>query len=198
MSRHSPALWLSWALVLVAGPAVAEPVKVHGTLYIKAKNTHLQASPDPAAKPLLILQPGREVTYEGRVPGTPWCKVTVGVADKKGVTSVAGVIFQGNLSTTPPLREVTSKNPLEPLSPEAFASSGAAIKAVGPGTLQYGKTLSKQQSAEELKALVETTNKISDKEVADYALAGGLPLVVGPSENAARSGTRSPVRKEKK
>ena len=189
MRRDEPALLLSLAVLLGTSPALA--VLPPATLYIKAKNTHVMASSDPAAKTLVVLQPGQEVTYNGRESGTTWCKVTVAAeVAKKGAAPVQGVIFQANLSTSPPSGEVTSKNPLAPLSSEAFASSGAAIKAVGPGTLEYGKTLSKTQSAEELKTLLDLANRIKDKDVVDYARAGGLPEVVGLPDSPVKSSGR--------
>ena len=48
--------------------------------------------------------------------------------EKKG--TVPGFIYQANLGVSPPAMEVTSKSPGKPLSPEAFASSGAAVKAL--------------------------------------------------------------------
>ncbi len=160
------------ALMWVGGPTPALAVKPGGTLYIKARNTHLKASAEPTASTLAVLQPGMEVTYEGRQGTTPWCQVTAAM-EKKG--PLRGVIFQSSLAVAPPSMEVSRKNPSKPLSPEAFASSGAAIKAVGPGTLAYGKTLSQSQSAEQLKALVAFTSRITDSQVAAYVQARGQP-----------------------
>lgn len=189
MSRHQkrfPAL-LALACVMAGGPALA--VKPPGTLYIKAKNTHLKASNSPTANTLEVLQPGREVTFEGKEPNSPWCKVRVATEKK---SPLQGYIYQANLAVSPPSMEVTSKNPGKPLSPEAFASSGAAVKALGPGVIEYSKTLPKSESGVRLNELEALAASISDAQVAEYARAGGLPEVVGRSEVASRSEQSAP------
>lgn len=195
MSHQRFPTWLALVGGLVAGPVLA--VQPPGPLYIKAKNTHVKASPDPAADTLAVLQPGQEVTYLGRAGATPWCRVKA--PGQKG--PIEGVVFQSNLGVSPPSREVTSKNPLVPLSPEAFASSGAAIKAVGPGTLEYGKTLGKDDSAQQLQKLVALAKDINDVAVAQYATQGGLPEVVGTGGvskgKAGRTSKPAPVRTTK-
>lgn len=179
-----PAL-LALACVATSGMALAVPPG--GTLYVKAKNTHLKASNSPTANTLVVLQPGKAVTYNGREGGTPWCKVTVS-ADKKA--PVQGFIYQANLAVSPPSLEVTSKNPGKPLSPEAFASSGAAVKALGPGAIEYGKSLSRPESVQQLIALESLAKSIDETQVAEYARAGGLPEVVGRPEVASRSSAK--------
>jgi hypothetical protein len=179
--KRLPALLLL-ACVATAVPALA--VTPGGTLYIKAKNTHVKASSSPTANTLVVLQPGNAVKYDGREGTTPWCKVTV-AADKKGST-VQGFVYQANLGVSPPSLEVTSKNPGKPLSPEAFASSGAAVKALGPGAIEYGKSLSRPESVGQLIKLEELAASIDTAQVAEYARAGGLPEVVGRPEVAKR------------
>ncbi|HEX8435032.1 SH3 domain-containing protein [Archangium sp.] len=183
MSRpRFPAL-LALVCTLSGGTALA--VKAGGTLYVKAKHTHLKASSSPTADTLVVLQPGKDVTYDGRVAGSPWCKVKVAV-DKKG--TVEGFIYQANLGVSPPSMEVTSKSPGKPLSPEAFASSGAAVKALGPGAIQYGKSLPKPQSVQQLIALEKLAARVDDVQVTEYARAGGLPEVVGHAQVAKKGG----------
>ncbi len=181
MSRQRLPALLALACMMTGGPALA--VKPPGTLYIKAKNTHLKASSSPTANTLEVLQPGKDVTYEGKEPGSPWCKVRV-AQEKK--SPLRGYIYQANLSVSPPSMEVTSKSPGKPLSPQAFASSGAAIKAVGRGAITYSKTLPQSQSGEQLKKLNELALQVTDAEVAEYARAGGLPEVVGTATLAKR------------
>lgn len=182
------------ALVCVAASGTALAVPPGGTLYIKAKNTHLKASSSPTADTLVVLQPGKAVTYDGRQGNTPWCKVTAAV-DKKG--SVQGFVYQANLSVSPPSMEVSSKNPGKPLSPEAFASSGAAVKALGPGAIEYGKTLSRPESVQQLIELESLAASIDTAQVSEYARAGGLPEVVGRPE-VARRPSRTPARRPAK
>jgi hypothetical protein len=172
-SKSLPAL-LALACVVSSGTALA--VKPGGTLYVKAKNTHLKASSSPTADTLAVLQPGKAVTFDTRTAHTPWCQVTV-ATDKKG--PVQGYVYQANLAVSPPSMEVSSKNPTKPLSPEAFASSGAAVKALGPGAIEYGKSLSRPESVQQLIALESLAASVSEAQVAEYARAGGLPEVVG-------------------
>lgn len=179
--KRLPALLL--LLTCVATPGLALAVPPGGTLYVKAKNTHVKASSSPTANTLVVLQPGKEVTYKGREGTTPWCKVAV-AADKKG--SVEGFVYQANLGVSPPSLEVTSKNPGKPLSPEAFASSGAAVKALGPGAIEYGKSLSRPESVQQLIQLEKLAASIDETQVSEYARAGGLPEVVGRPELAKR------------
>ncbi|WP_257453220.1 SH3 domain-containing protein [Archangium lipolyticum] len=183
MSRQRRPALLALVCMMTGGTALAVSPP-NGTLYIKAKNTHLKASSSPTANTLEVLQPGKAVTYTGRVAGTPWCKVRVAL-DKK--PSVEGFIYQANLAVSPPSMEVTSKNPGKPLSPEAFASSAAAIKALGPGAITYGKTLKKPESVGQLIELEQLAASIDDAQVAEYARMGGLPEVVGDSKVAKAS-----------
>jgi hypothetical protein len=81
---------------------------------------------------------------------------------------------------------VTSKNPGKPLSPEAFASSGAAVKALGPGAITYSKTLPVKETATQLITLETLAAKVTTAQVAEYAQAGGLPEVVGSTAVAKR------------
>jgi hypothetical protein len=179
--QRLPAL-LALVCTMTGGTALA--VKPGGTLYVKAKNTHLKASNSPTADTLVVLQPGKEVTYDGKDAGSPWCKVKV-TTDKKA--AVPGFIYQANLGVSPPAMEATSKSPGKPLSPEAFASSGAAVKALGPGAIEYGHSLPKPESVEQLIALEKLAAAVDDVQVAEYAQAGGLPAVVGRPEVASRS-----------
>jgi hypothetical protein len=184
MSRQRIPALLALVCMMTGGTALAVSPP-DGTLYIKAKNTHLKASSSPTANTLEVLQPGKAVTYKGRVSGTPWCKVQV-ILDKK--RTVEGFIYQANLAVSPPSMEVTSKNPDKPLSPEAFASSAAAIKALGPGAIAYGKTLKKPESVEQLVELEQLARSVKDAQVTEYAQEGGLPAVVGLAKAAKKGG----------
>lgn len=180
--KRLPAL-LALACAASGALALAQQAPKPRTLYIKAKNTHLKASSSSTADTLVVLQPGQKVTYEGREQGRPHlCRVTAEV--EKG--SFTGLVYQANLSLSPPSLEVLSKDPTKPLSPEAFASSGAAIKALGSGALALGKALSKDRSAEQLAALVQLAHTVEEAQVAQYARAGGLPQVVGMPEPSAQ------------
>ncbi|WP_309897149.1 SH3 domain-containing protein [Archangium sp.] len=183
--QRLPAL-LALACMMTGGPALAVKPP-DGTLYIKAKNTHLKASNSPTADTLAVLQPGKDVTYEGKEPGSPWCKVRV-TQEKK--SPLQGFIYQANLAVSPPAMEVTSKNPSKPLKAAAFASSAAAIKALGPGAVTYSQTLPVKNTDKQLIALEQLAAKVSDAEVAEYAREGGLPEVVGSATVAKRPANR--------
>ena len=192
VSRQRLPVLLALVCTMTGGTALA--VKPGGTLYVKAKHTHLKVSSSPTADTLVVLQPGKAVTYNGREGNTPWCKVTVS-ADKKA--PVQGFIYQANLTVSPPSLEVTSKNPGKPLSPEAFASSGAAVKALGPGAIAYGKTLSRPESVQQLIALESLAASVDTAQVAEYARAAGLPEVVGRPQVASRPSAKPAPRPAK-
>ncbi|ATB34342.1 hypothetical protein [Melittangium boletus] len=188
MNRERLAALLALTGVSLAGAALAQKPSV---LYVKAKNTHLKDSSKPSATTLAILQPGHTVSYLGREGTTPWHQVTA--VTPKG--SLQGVIYQANLSASPPALEVTSESPDKPLSPEAFASSGAAIKALGQGAIAYGKSLPLPQSVDQLSKLEDLAKDVEDAQVAAYAQAGGLPAVVGTSKIAKASTVKSTSKK---
>ncbi|WP_434379982.1 SH3 domain-containing protein [Melittangium boletus] len=165
--------------------AVAAPEPPASVLYVKAKNTHLKASSQPSARTLDILQPGHSVTYLGREGTTSWHKVT----SRSPQGTFTGVIYQANLSSSPPSLEVLSAHPDKPISPTAFASSGAAVKALGPGAIAYGQSLSRPESVAQLEALEKVAERLQDDDVAKYARAGGLPEVLGTSKPEARAAT---------
>lgn len=152
--KHLPHLALG--LVLLAGPALAaEPMP----LFVKARNTHLKASSKPTAKTVVVLQPGDQVTFLGREPGTPWCRVE----RASGKKVFKGVIFQASLTASAPTPELSSQGSGSALDPQAFAASGAAVKALGPGVIDYGKEdpkLSNHVKAlESLEALAVTVDE---------------------------------------
>ena len=188
MTPRSPGLPLALVGLVLAGTALAAqvpPSPPQGstqTLYVRAKNAHVKKSIDPSANTLLILQPGDTVGYLGREARTPWHRVSAALKDGK---SVEGFVYQANLSTTPPSLEITSKQPGKKLSPEAFASSGAAVKAVGPGVLAYGKELPHPEGAQQLDDLEKLALELRTDQVSAYARAGGLPTVVGTDKAVA-------------
>src|SRR4051812_13737067 len=113
--------WLLAAAALtLAGAAFA--VAPGGKLFIRARNTRLQKDSSPTAEVVKLLQPGDEVVWNGAdAKDKKWHKVTAG--------SVSGVVFQANLSPKPPNTELLAKTG-GGVNPQAFASSGAATKAL--------------------------------------------------------------------
>jgi hypothetical protein len=156
------------ALVGALGAGPAQAAEGKQTLYVKTRGTQLKASALPTARVLRTLKPGQKVQFEGRDARAPaWCRVQVDAG-------MAGYVYQANLSLRAPTLELTSQQPGKPLDPQAFASSGAAVKALGPGVLAYGKTLPEQKSVEQLEALETLAAGVEEKEAADYARAAGV------------------------
>lgn len=169
-------------LLLTGGLAAANAPM---PLFVKARNTHLKASSAPNARTVAILQPGDEVTFIGREPGTPWCRVEVQPATASKVTK--GVIFQANLSTTAPRSEIRSSGSGEALDPQAFASSGAAVKALGPGAIDYGEQQPElTPHVQSLHALEALAAEVDEAAIAKSARSKNLPTVVGPAARGAK------------
>ncbi len=179
MPRKSALLTVMLALG-VAGNALAA-VKKGGTLYVKVKNTRLMESPSTGANLLRLLQPGQEVKWLGADPkDKQWHQVEVG--GKKGV------VFQSNLSSKPPSMElVASKDGVTAKNATEFANSGAAIKLLADGPLQYGqkKGADVKDAVAQLQQLKALTHTLRESDAARHVKQAGLFPVVGPSEPAA-------------
>ena len=170
-------------ILLLAGGIAAANAPM--PLYVKARNTHLKASSAPNARTVAVLQPGDEVTVLGREPGTPWCRVEVQPA--KASKATKGVIFQANLSASQPRSEIRSSGSGEALDPQAFASSGAAVKALGPGAIDYGEHQPElTPHVKSLHALEELAAEVDEAAVARSAKSKNLPTVVGPTARGAK------------
>lgn len=170
----------------VSGSALA--VKKGGTLYVKAKNTQLLEGAVKGANVLRVLQPGQPVRWLGADPrNKQWHQVEV--------NGQRGVVFQSNLATRPPNMElVASKGGLTAQDAVAFANSGAAVKLLADGPLQYGqqKGVAIQEAMRQLQQLQALANSLQDADVAGHAHRAGLFPVVGPSarveSNVAKEG----------
>jgi uncharacterized protein YgiM (DUF1202 family) len=133
---------LAVACCLLAMPALA--VSKGGKLYIKSKDTKVLDKADAKGKVVGTLQPGEEVTWNG--------------ADDKNkqfhaidTGKVKGFTLQGNLSPSKPQAELLARDNGAPIDGKAFASSGAATKALNEAALKAaGK---KQTKAELVKGL---------------------------------------------
>lgn len=161
------------ALGLLAGGSTALAVKVGESLYVKAKNTAVKASPAATADTLLVLQPGARVTWNGaHKSAKQWHRVEV--------NGKSGVVFQSNLATKPPATELVAGKKGS-VDAQAFASSGAAVKALGPGAEAYGEQSNSGQAVKDIKALEELAKSVTDAELAAHAKKAGLFPVVGAS-----------------
>ncbi len=162
-----------WPLAVLAfGSATALAVSAGGTLYVKARNTKLLASASPTADVVALLQPGEQVKWQGADPANKqFHKVEYGA--KKGV------VFQSNLATKPPSTELVASQGGKELDPKAFASSGAATKALGETAKEYGEKGNMKEAVAKLQALEKLSKSVTPAEVADHAKKAGIFQVVG-------------------
>ncbi len=163
----------TWLLVAVGlSSATALAVTAGGTLYVKARNTKLLASPSPTADVVALLQPGEQVKWTGADPANKqFHRVEFG--GKKGV------VFQSNLSTKPPSNELVASQGGKELDPKAFASSGAATKALGETAKEYGDKSNMKDAVAKLQALEKLSRTVTPAEIADHAKKAGIFQVVG-------------------
>ncbi|MFY2560984.1 SH3 domain-containing protein [Corallococcus terminator] len=183
MTMRTRAAWV--ALMLALGfPSLASAVAVGGSLYVKAKNTRVMESPSPTANAVVILQPGEQVKWEGADPkNKQWHKV-------KTATGKKGFVFQSNLSTTAPDMElVVEDKGKRKVNPAGFVASGAAVKALSPGAVEYGnkKGGNHKQAVAQLQGLEKKAKAVSTADIAKHVTAAGLFPVVG-AEATAKSG----------
>ncbi|HLL55915.1 MAG TPA: SH3 domain-containing protein [Myxococcaceae bacterium] len=184
--RRRPAA-LGLALVLAVVPLsapMAAGLKPGTTVYIKTRNTQWRDSASPMAKTLDTLQPGTAVEYRGADKDPRWHVVLYG-----GRT---GVVFRSNLSLTPVKTESLGVSKGASSDITAYASRGAATKALGDGAVAYAKEKDPkwgEEAARRLAAL-EAVSRELDKHVAARAKKAGLPEVVGPEPKVAHGSTR--------
>lgn len=125
------------ALVLLAGAAWA--LVPGDRVYIRGRDVAVLQSTTTGAATVVKLQPGDAVVWRGADKKKPsWHHV-----DAKGKS---GVVYFANLSPTPPESElVTTPAGVKKLDAQAFASSGAAGKALTEGAIRYGDQPEKNQ-----------------------------------------------------
>ncbi|HTS81953.1 MAG TPA: SH3 domain-containing protein [Myxococcaceae bacterium] len=118
------------ALVLAAGAAWA--LAPGDRVFIRGRDVAVLQSTASDAATLAKLQPGDAVIWRGADKKKPtWHRV-----ETKGK---AGFVYFANLSTTPPASELlTSPDGAKKVDAQAFASSGAAGKALTDGAIRYG------------------------------------------------------------
>lgn len=180
----SRARLLGALLVLgAANPALAAPAET--ILYVKARNTRLMASASATANVLAVLQPGQEVKWLGADPkNTQWHRVQSGTQK--------GLVFQSNLAKKPPNLELVAQDKgTRQVDPVAFANSGAAVKGLGQGAINYGKGKNDpgyEQAIKQLQELETLAEKIGPGELATHARKAHLFPVVGPQAVAGRGG----------
>jgi len=159
------------AAVLAGGTALA--AKVGDVLFIKAKNTKVLASASPTADVVAVLQPGEPVKWGGAdAANAKYHKV-----DTKSGKS--GVVFQSDLSPNKPSNEVIGSEGGKSVDAQAFASSGAATKALGESAKEYGQKKDMGEAVADLSALEDLSKKVTLADAADHAKKAGLFPVVG-------------------
>jgi hypothetical protein len=157
--------------LLWAGAAAAG-AKPGDTLYIKARNTRVLKDPSAGAAVVVVLQPGAAVTWQGPDPKDKrWQRVVSGKSK--------GVVLSANLSVEKPKAEVMAVTGEAAADTNAFMSSGAASKALGPGAIQYAKELKSEAAASQLQRAENLAKTIGPKEVAAHARKAGLREAVG-------------------
>jgi hypothetical protein len=117
-----------------------------GSLYIKSKDVKLLKEPKAGAAPAMPkpLELGAEVKWLGpSEKDKAFHEIEVGV--KKGF------VLMSNLSPSKPQTEMAGSSGA-PISAQAFASSGAATKALTPAAIKYSET--KKGTASDSAAMV--------------------------------------------
>ena len=115
------------AIVLLSASAFA----ADKTLYIRSKDTKIFSKADLKGAPVATLQPGDEVTWKGADPKVKTSHKVVTKASKEGFT------VQANLTTQKPTGERLAADDGKAIDAQAFASSGAATKALSDAGLKY-------------------------------------------------------------
>jgi hypothetical protein len=128
LNRHLTKALIAIAL-LSAGTAGA--VKKGESLYVKSKDTKVLKDPKATSKAVVTLQPGAEVTWNGASEKDKQFH-EIATGGKKGYVLLA------NLTPNKPTEEISGSTG-KPLSPQAFASSAAATKALSPAGLSMAK-----------------------------------------------------------
>jgi len=118
------------AFVLVAGAAWA--LAPGDRVFVRGRDVAVLQSTATNAPTLAKLEPGDAVVWRGADKKKPtWHRV-----EARGKS---GFVYFANLSVTPPASELlTSPEGAKKVDAQAFASSGAAGKALTEGAIRYG------------------------------------------------------------
>lgn len=149
------------AVVALLSATGAFAVAKGGTLYIKSKDTKVLKEPKAGAAAVSTVQPGTEVIWNGASEkDKQFHEISVG--GKKGF------VLMANLSPSKPQQEL-SQSTGKPMSAQAFASSGAATKALTPAAIKYSQA--KEGNAKESAAQVIYAEEHSKAKSGPEALA---------------------------
>lgn len=159
---------LGAAAVFALGGVTWAGVSKGGKLYITAKNTKVLAGPSPTANVVTTLQPGAEVTWNGADGSNKQFHHVIDAAGKKGL------VFQSNLSPSKPKLELVAGAGGKEMDPKAFASSGAATKALSEGSIRYAEGKGMKDAPKQLLVLEALSAQVKGAEVAEHAKKAGL------------------------
>lgn len=120
-------------LALGLASASAWAVSKGGTLYVKTKDAKLLESADLKGKAKGVMRPGDEVVWSGAAPGNK------GLHGVKHPKLGEGFTLQSNLSPHKPAPERLTRDDGKPIDAMAFASSGAATKALSEAAGKYAE-----------------------------------------------------------
>ena len=120
------------ALLCLGVASAAGALTLGDRVFIRGRDVAVLQSTAPTASTLVKLQPGDAVVWRGADQKKPtWHKV-----EAQGKT---GYVYYANLSVTPPNTELlSSPQGARKVDAQAFASSGAAGKALTEGAVRYG------------------------------------------------------------
>jgi hypothetical protein len=167
--------WIVMLGLLVASAVHA--VKSGDVLYVRARDTGLMSRPTPTADAVRTLQPGTPVSYVAPARDAKgWHEVQAGES--------RGFVYQSNLSTQKPKAELVKHNG-PALDPTAFASSGAATKALTEGAVRYGTTTKPEyeRAVKDIERAEAIAKSITPAELAMHESKSSLHPMV--SEGAA-------------
>jgi len=128
-------------LALVLGAGAAWALTPGDRVFVRGRDVAVLQSTAANAVTLAKLQPGAAVVWRGADKKKPtWHKVEA--------NGKSGFVYFANLSTTPPASELlTSPEGAKKVDAQAFASSGAAGKALTEGAIRYGNQEEKNKGA---------------------------------------------------
>jgi uncharacterized protein YgiM (DUF1202 family) len=150
---------------------VALAAKVGDNLYVKAKNTKVMDGTAATANVVVVLQPGEQVQWQGAEADKKWHKVTA-----KGKS---GVVFVSNLSSQKPSTEIVASQGGKAMDTQAFASSGAATKALGEGPKEMANEKGLQKAAADLEFAEGLAKKVTPADINAHSKKSGIFPVVG-------------------
>lgn len=150
-----------FALALVMSSSLAFAVNIGDQLYVRAKDTPVLKDATAKSAKIATLQAGEAVTWLGPSEKN---KVLHKVTTSQGKT---GYVTMSSLSPSKPMQEFDASTGA-PMSPQSFASSGAASKSYPQPTTRAGSPQEQEaleflQRAEEINRTAGTPTALETK-----------------------------------